>query len=159
MAEIIALKELKERLVQSRYWPNIKIVWTNGCFDLIHAGHIEFLKEAAKLGDILIVGLNSDKSVRAIKREPINNEKDRAKVLSRIMDVNYIIIFDDLEPSRMVKELKPDIAVKAGDWEGKKVPEKDIVEGYGGKFVFLPHKRGYSTTEMIRRIKDVKETR
>jgi rfaE bifunctional protein nucleotidyltransferase chain/domain len=132
----------------------LKIVWTNGCFDILHAGHIEFLRKAKSLGDVLIVGLNSDESVRKIKREPINNEKDRAIVLAALSTVDSIVIFDDLEPSRLVKKFRPDICVKAGDWKGKKVPEKAVVESYGGTFVFLPVKRGYSTTKIIERCKN-----
>lgn len=129
------------------------MVWTNGCFDLLHTGHINYLRQAKALGDILVVGINSDKSMEKIKRKPINKGLDRAKVLSALRTVDYVVIFDELEPSKMVELLGPDIVLKAGDWKGKKVPEKKVVEDYGGKFIFLPYTKGYSTTETIKRCK------
>lgn len=152
----MAVISLQEMVNLRNSWYDIKIIWTNGCFDILHRGHIEFLKRCKEQGDFLIVGLNSDKSMEKIKRRPINRQEDRAAVLDSIKYVDYVVIFDDLEPSRIISLLKPDVAIKAGDWEGKKVPEKEVVEGYGGRFMFLPHKKGYSTTEIIKRCKNAR---
>ncbi len=132
-----------------------KIVFTNGCFDIIHAGHISYLNEAKSLGDILIVGLNSDNSVKRLKGEgrPIICEKDRAYVLSSLKPVDYVIIFDEDTPYKLIKEIKPDILVKGGDYEGKDVVGKDMVESYGGKFILINFLEGKSTSGIINKIK------
>ncbi len=132
-----------------------KIVFTNGCFDLLHAGHIRYLKEAKSLGDILIVGLNSDSSVRKIKGlgRPYIGEAERAEILAALEFVDYVTIFDEETPNNLISKLKPDIHVKGGDYKGKYLPEAKIVESYGGKVVVVskvPHK---STTALIERIK------
>lgn len=132
------------------------IVFTNGCFDIIHAGHVRYLKEAAKLGDLLIVGLNSDSSVRLLKGEgrPINCEADRAEVLCSLECVDYVIIFDDKTPLCLIEAIKPDLLVKGGDYAPDEVVGKEIVESYGGKVGIIPLVEGKSTTGTIRRIKD-----
>lgn len=128
-----------------------KIVFTNGCFDLIHPGHIKILKEAKKHGSILIVGLNSDKSIRAIKskKRPILKQSARIKVLSSIKYVDYIALFQQKTPYGLIKKLKPNVLVKGGDWPKEKIVGKNLVE----KIVRVKLKPGYSTTKIIEKIK------
>jgi len=131
-----------------------RLVFTNGCFDLLHKGHIEYLKEAKALGDYLIIGLNSDNSVKNIKgpNRPINNEIDRAGLLLALRYVDYVILFDELTPLKLITAIKPDILVKGGDWQKKDIIGWDIVESYGGKVLSLSFIPGYSTTELIKKI-------
>ncbi|BCB95355.1 hypothetical protein JZK55_02770 [Dissulfurispira thermophila] len=126
-----------------------KIVFTNGCFDIIHIGHIRYLREAKKLGDILIVGLNSDSSVSKIKPgRPINTERHRAEILSSLEMVDYVTIFNEDTPYELIKHLMPDVLVKGGDWKIEDIVGSDIVtEVYS-----LPYVEGISTTEIINKI-------
>jgi D-beta-D-heptose 7-phosphate kinase/D-beta-D-heptose 1-phosphate adenosyltransferase len=127
-----------------------KIVFTNGCFDIIHAGHIRYLKRAKRLGDVLIIGLNSDTSLSSIKQgRPINPEKRRAEVLEALSMVDYIIIFNEKTPYLLIKSLKPDVLVKGGDWEKKNIVGHDIVAVTRS----LPYVKGFSTTGIIEKIK------
>ncbi len=130
------------------------IVWTNGCFDVIHRGHIEFLKFCRQQGDIVVVGLNSDKSVRAIKGpdRPIHNQFDRMTVLAALETVDYITIFDEPGPLNIIKKLRPDVIVKGQDWAKKGVIGQQFVESYGGKLVLAPLVEGKSTTSVIEKI-------
>jgi len=127
-----------------------RLVFTNGCFDIIHAGHIRYLKEAKALGDLLIIGLNSDKSVSAIKPgRPVNPQDQRAEVLSSLEMVDYVTLFDEETPYALIKLLQPDILVKGGDWKKADIVGSDIAkETYS-----LPYIKGISTTEIIERIK------
>lgn len=131
-----------------------KIVFTNGCFDVIHRGHIEFLKFCKGQGDVLFVGLNSDGSVRSIKgpERPINNQYDRASVLAAMESVDYITIFESDEPLELIREVKPDILVKGEDWADKVVVGQEFVESYGGKVVLAPLVEGKSTSSVIEKI-------
>jgi D-beta-D-heptose 7-phosphate kinase/D-beta-D-heptose 1-phosphate adenosyltransferase len=133
-----------------------KVVWTNGCFDLLHVGHVRSLRDASALGDILIVGLNSDRSVRKIKGplRPVVNQHDRAEVLAALECVDYVTIFDEFDPVRALSLLRPDIHCKGAEYaDGKRpVPERDIVLGYGGRIEFLPIHEGLSTSGLIERI-------
>lgn len=134
------------------------VVWTNGCFDLLHPGHIRSLKAAAALGDILIVGVNSDRVVRQLKGSdrPILPESERAEMVAALACVDHVIIYDDLTPERILAELKPDIHCKGADYappHGKPIPERAVVESYGGRVVFLPLIPGISTTDLINRIR------
>ncbi|MEW6108417.1 MAG: D-glycero-beta-D-manno-heptose 1-phosphate adenylyltransferase [Nitrospirota bacterium] len=126
-----------------------RIVFTNGCFDILHAGHIKYLKKAKKLGDILIVGLNSDRSVSSIKPgRPVNSEKSRAEVLGALSMVDYVTIFDEKTPYNLIKSLVPDVLVKGGDWKKEDIIGSDIAkETYS-----LPYVKGYSTTGIIEKI-------
>ena len=146
--------ELKE-IVKNFRKEGLSLVFTNGCFDIIHAGHIRYLKEAKSHGDILIVGLNSNSSVRAIKgkERPYVNEKDRAEVLSAFDSVDYITIFNEKTPINLIKSLKPDIHVKGGDYKLKDLYEAKTVKSYGGKVVIIPEIKGKSTTGLIDKIK------
>jgi len=142
-------KEISELKKESK-----KIVFTNGCFDIIHAGHISYLNEAKALGDILIVGLNSDESVRRLKGadRPVVNERDRAYVLANLKPVDYVVMFDEDTPYELIKKIKPDILVKGADYEGKNIAGRDIVESSGGKTVLINFIEGKSTSEIIKKI-------
>jgi rfaE bifunctional protein nucleotidyltransferase chain/domain len=133
-----------------------KVVWTNGCFDLLHAGHVRSLRDAKAMGDILIVGINSDASVRAIKgsQRPIICEDDRAEVIAALHAVDYVTIFNESDPVAILSRLRPDIHCKGAEYaDGKRpVPEREIVFGYGGEIRFLPHYEGRSTTGLMERI-------
>jgi len=130
------------------------VVFTNGCFDLLHRGHIEYLKKAKKLGDILIVGLNSDSSVKKIKGEgrPIQGQADRAVILASLYFVDYVCIFNELTPLKLISKLIPDILAKGGDWKVKDIVGKDIVESHGGKVLSIKMVKGKSTRNIIQTI-------
>ncbi|MGC8502848.1 D-glycero-beta-D-manno-heptose 1-phosphate adenylyltransferase [Desulfurella sp.] len=153
MDKIKSFEQIKEIIDKLKAF-NKKIVFTNGCFDIIHAGHVNYLQKAKQLGDILVVGLNSDKSVKSIKGEkrPINNQDDRACVLSAFYFVDYVVIFDQDTPYELIKIIQPDILVKGADWEGKNIVGKDIVEKSNGKVVLIDYLEGKSTTSIIDKI-------
>ena len=127
------------------------VVFTNGCFDIIHAGHIDYLSKARNLGDVLVVGLNSDESVRRLKgpQRPINDVDARSKVLASLFFVDYVIVFEEDTPLNLIKSVRPDILVKGGDYTRDTVVGADFVESYGGKVVILPFIKGYSTTSIL----------
>lgn len=133
------------------------LVFTNGCFDLLHGGHVDYLRRAKALGDILVVGLNGDDSVRQLKGpdRPILPEADRALVLAALRAVDFVVIFPELTAEALVAAIRPDIYVKGGDWGAghKTAPEVRIVEGYGGRVVYLPYLPGKSTSEIITKIR------
>jgi rfaE bifunctional protein nucleotidyltransferase chain/domain len=127
-----------------------KIVFTNGCFDILHKGHIRYLRHARKLGDVLVVGVNSDDSVKRIKPgRPVNSARDRAEVLAALSMVDYVIIFSESTPYRLIKTLRPDILVKGGDWKKEEIVGYDIVD----ETYSLPYVRGASTTGIIEKIR------
>lgn len=132
-----------------------KIVFTNGCFDILHVGHIRYLQKAAKLGDVLIIGLNSDESVKQLKGagRPINNENERAEMLGALGFVDYIAIFDEDKPLNLINKIQPDVLVKGGDYTPDEVVGKKEVEKRGGKLVLIPFVEGKSTTNIIEKIK------
>jgi len=131
-----------------------KIVFTNGCFDIIHKGHVRYLRQAKRMGDVLIVGINSDRSVSRIKPgRPVNRERDRAEVLEALCVVDYVTIFDEKTPYRLIKSLKPDVLVKGGDWKKEDIVGSDIAnETYS-----LPYVKGASTTRIIEKIISVRQ--
>lgn len=131
------------------------VVFTNGVFDLLHEGHKSILKKSRKLGDVLILGLNSDSSARKIKgpSRPIFGEKKRASMLCALPSVDYVVIFSERTPEKLLSALKPDIHVKGSDWKGKKMPERRIVESYGGKVAIVSSGKSISTTELIAKMK------
>lgn len=131
-----------------------KIVFTNGCFDILHVGHVDYLSKARKLGAALVVGLNSDDSVRRLKGpgRPVNNEKDRAKVLAGLSFVDFITIFDEDTPKRLIEKLSPDVLVKGGDWKKEDIVGADFVRSRGGRIVTIPFVKGYSTTSVINKM-------
>jgi rfaE bifunctional protein nucleotidyltransferase chain/domain len=139
------LKESLERLRSE----GKKIVFTNGCFDIIHIGHTRYLSHAKTLGDVLVVGLNSDKSVSAIKSgRPVNPQEQRAEVLSSLEMVDYVTIFDEDTPYELIKLIQPDVLVKGGDWKKEEIVGSDIAK----ETFSLPYVRGVSTTQIIRKI-------
>ena len=133
-----------------------KIVFTNGCFDILHAGHVTYLAKAKKLGHYLIVGLNSDRSVREIKgpKRPINPERTRALILSALYMVDYVVIFNDPTPLKLIQIVKPHILVKGSDWARKNIAGANEVVGWGGKVHFISLLKGYSTTNTLSKIKN-----
>ena len=128
-----------------------KIVFTNGCFDILHPGHVSYLERASRMGDVLIIGLNSDRSVRALKGKdrPINGERDRAYVLSALSFVDYITIFNEDTPELLIKKLKPDVLVKGGDWKAKDIVGGDFVRSIRGRVASIKFLKGYSTSSLI----------
>lgn len=135
-----------------------KIVFTNGCFDLIHIGHVKYLRKARALGDVLVVGLNSDSSLRKLKGKgrPIIGEKERAELLSSFYFVDYVVIFGESTPAEIIKFLKPDILVKGADYKLDNIVGRDTVGGYGGIVKTIPLVKNKSTTNLIQKIKRIK---
>ncbi len=131
-----------------------KIVFTNGCFDLIHTGHTRYLAKAKSFGDILVVAVNSDTSVRGIKgsKRPINSESDRMETLAALESVDFVTIFGEPDPHRVISELQPDVLVKGGDWRIDQIIGRDVVEARGGKVVTVPYLEGASTTSIVEKI-------
>jgi D-beta-D-heptose 7-phosphate kinase/D-beta-D-heptose 1-phosphate adenosyltransferase len=150
---ILKLEELK-KIVSLAKSTGKTIVFTNGCFDIIHGGHIEFLQKAKALGDLLVVGLNSDESVRELKGEgrPIKSERERANIISALKYVDYITIFDDDTPEEVIREVRPDILVKGDDYKVDEVVGREIVEGYGARVELIPIVHGLSTTGTVEKI-------
>jgi len=132
-----------------------RLVFTNGCFDLLHPGHIQSLEQARELGDALIVGLNSDASVRHLKGEgrPVLPERERAEILAALECVDAVVIFDDLTPREVIAKLLPDVIVKGGDWPGDQIVGREEVEAAGGRVVSIPVMPGYSTTQVLQKIR------
>ncbi len=151
--KIKKIDELK-RIVSSAKRDGKKAVLTNGCFDLLHCGHLHLLNEARKLGDLLIVALNSDSSVRKIKGEdrPIFSESERAPLIAALEMVDYVILFDSPDPLGLIEELRPDVLVKGGDWDRKEIIGANVVEKDGGTVAVVPYLQGYSTTNIIERM-------
>ncbi|MGB9699863.1 MAG: D-glycero-beta-D-manno-heptose 1-phosphate adenylyltransferase [Thermodesulfobacteriota bacterium] len=131
-----------------------RIVFTNGCFDLLHVGHVRYLQKAKKLGDVLIIGLNTDHSVKLIKgnNRPIIPQKERAEVLSALVFVDYVVFFNEPDPLKIIKAIQPDILVKGADWDKNKIVGREIVEGAGGKVVRISLVPGASSTKIIEKI-------
>jgi len=150
---VLELEELK-KLVSLAKSTGKSVVFTNGCFDLIHGGHIEFLQKAKALGDILVVGLNSDQSVRGIKGDgrPIKTQQERANILSALRYVDYITIFNESTPAHLISEIRPDILVKGDDYAMDEVVGREIVEGYGARVELIPIVKGLSTTSTVEQI-------
>ncbi len=148
-----SLNELKS-LIENRRKKGQIMVFTNGCFDLLHAGHVHYLNLARSLGDFLVIGLNSDHSIKIIKGKsrPINSQEERAFVLSSLNCVDYIVIFDEETPENLIKELKPDILVKGADWKEEEIIGANFVKSYGGKVKRIPLRFKISTTQIIEKI-------
>lgn len=141
----------KERVLPEHAISGKKIVFTNGCFDILHAGHIYILSRASEMGDLLVVGLNTDRSVRRIKgeRRPVNDQESRQALLASIEFVDYVILFDEDTPEKLIRALQPDILVKGGDYLKHEIAGSGFVESYGGKVITVPLLEGFSTTGMI----------
>jgi D-beta-D-heptose 7-phosphate kinase/D-beta-D-heptose 1-phosphate adenosyltransferase len=142
-------------LERRRQWKQAgrRVVFTNGCFDLLHAAHVRLLEQARALGEVLVVGINSDRSVRELKGKsrPLVPEAERAEVLSALTAVDAVTVFDEPTPRELIAALLPDVLVKGGDW-GANIVGKEEVTAAGGRVVSLPYERGYSTSELIERI-------
>lgn len=155
MRKILGREELiRERARMRR--EGKRLVFTNGCFDLLHPGHVRYLNQARELGDALVVALNSDQSVRAIKGEgrPILTERERAEVMAALEAVDYVTIFDEETPRELIASLLPDVLVKGGDWTTEQIVGREEVEAAGGKVLSLPYVEGLSTTDIIKRIRE-----
>ena len=131
-----------------------KVVFTNGCFDILHRGHLSYLNEAKAQGDILVLGLNSDESVRRLKGSdrPVNKENDRKFMLENLKSVDFVFIFSEDTPYNLIKEIQPDVLVKGGDWKVEDIVGHDIVTAKGGEVKSLNFEDGYSTTNLINEI-------
>jgi D-beta-D-heptose 7-phosphate kinase/D-beta-D-heptose 1-phosphate adenosyltransferase len=136
-----------------------RVVFTNGCFDLLHAGHVRYLAEARALGDALVVAINSDRSVRELKGKgrPILNEQERVEVLSGLESVDFVIVFDDPTPRELIAAMLPDVLVKGGDWTIDTIVGREEVEAAGGRVLSLPYVDGQSTSDIIQRIRRVRQ--
>ena len=141
-----AIKKLKQK--------NKKIVFTNGCFDILHAGHVSYLSKAKSLGDALVIGLNSDSSTRKLKgkSKPVVSQKNRAMLLAALEAVDFVVTFNELTPIKIIKAIKPNVLVKGGDWKKEKIVGAEFVESYGGKVRSLPYIKGLSTRGLIAKI-------
>ena len=153
MNELKTIDEIKaiRKKIKSE---NKKVVFTNGCFDLIHAGHVDYLSKAKALGDVLIVGLNSDASIKRIKGEkrPILNEPERAFIISNLKPVDYIVIFEEDTPAKLIEEIVPDILVKGADWSIENIVGRNVVEANGGEVKTIEFVNDQSTTKIINSI-------
>ena len=133
-----------------------RIAFTNGCFDLLHRGHVHVLREARACADLLIVGINSDESVKQIKgpTRPVLPESDRCELLGAMEMVDFVVLFNEPDPYDLIAAIRPDVLVKGGDWNSEKIIGADLVEEAGGSVVVVPYIKGFSTTEIIERITD-----
>ena len=144
------LKALVPRLKKK----GTSIAFTNGCFDILHYGHVRYLEEAKQLADILVVGVNSDASVKKIKGEnrPIHSQENRLRVLAALASVDYVALFNEATPLKLITMISPDVLVKGGDWSIEKIVGADFVKSYGGKVAAIPYVKGHSTSSIIERI-------
>ena len=151
--KIIERKELS-RIIKALKAKGKRIVFTNGCFDLLHIGHVRYLEKARGLGDILVVGVNSDSSVRKIKgpKRPLLPEEERTEILSGLGCVDYITIFNEIDPLKLITSLHPDVLVKGGDWTKEEIVGREVVERLGGEVVIIPFVQGVSTSNLIEMI-------
>lgn len=151
---MVLSRELAVKLVEELKSQGKKVVFTNGCFDILHVGHLRYMNEAKRQGDVLIVGVNSDASVRRLKGEtrPINSENDRAEMLSGLEAVDFTVIFADDTPISLIEDIKPSIHVKGGDYKKEDLPETVIVEKHGGEVRILTFVEGKSTTNIVNKI-------
>lgn len=153
MGKVVNIDEIVQ-IVRELKSEGKKVVFTNGCFDILHRGHVEYLAKAKELGDVLIVGLNSDSSVKQIKGDgrPIVSQEDRAFILSNLAFVDYVVIFDEPTPYELISKIIPDVLVKGSDWAIEDVVGRDIVEANGGRVVLVELTPNRSTTNIIKTI-------
>ena len=153
-SKMIDIKDIDSYLT---YWnlKNQKIVFTNGCFDILHRGHVEYLAQAANFGNVLIIGLNTDNSVRKIKGDnrPVQDEIARATILASLQFVTAVILFDEDTPYNLIKKIQPDILIKGSDYKIEDIVGYDIVQAKGGEVVTIDFIEGYSTTSIIEKLK------
>lgn len=152
--KILSKKELANKLAIWKFFQR-KIIWTNGCFDLLHLGHIDYLSKAKDQGGLLIVGVNSDESVRKIKKEgrPITDENSRSSIIAALHFVDAVVLFDEETPYEMIKLIQPDILVKGSDYKTEEIVGYDIVKAKGGQVVTIDLLPGYSTTSIEEKIR------
>lgn len=152
MGKVVSFNQISEELNNKR---DKKIVFTNGCFDLLHVGHVRYLQEAKALGDILVVGANSDESVKKLKgpTRPVQNENDRAEILSALGAVDYVVIFTEETPEKLIHAVKPNVLTKGGDWKPETIVGGPFVMSYGGLVKSLQFVDGKSTTNIIAKSK------
>lgn len=150
------IQSIESKIITADYWQGLrglyqKVVFTNGCFDVLHRGHVTYLAQARDLGDCLVVGLNTDASVKRLKGEsrPINNENDRAFVLAALSSIDYIVLFEEDTPKNLIEQIKPDILVKGGDYQIDNIVGADFVLKNGGQVLTIPFVDGYSSTKII----------
>lgn len=157
------LKHINNKIISADYFKskrkcfnNNRVIFTNGCFDILHLGHIDYLIKARKLGDVLIIGLNTDNSVKKLKGEkrPVNNQNARALLLASLEFVDFVILFDEETPMNLIKMITPDILVKGGDYTIESVVGADFVLNYGGAVEIIPFLKGYSTTNIINNLQN-----
>jgi rfaE bifunctional protein nucleotidyltransferase chain/domain len=153
MGQVVELNRLIAELAPRR--KSAKIVFTNGCFDLLHVGHTRYLRDARALGDILVVGLNSDASVKQLKGEerPLQTETDRAEIMASLAAVDYVVIFNEQTPAKLIEQVAPNVLVKGGDWPVEKIVGHQSVLARGGEVKSLPFHPGRSTTSLIEKMK------
>ena len=153
--KIMAFEELRQ-VVATRQAAGQTVVFTNGCFDILHAGHVDLLEDAAREGDVLVVALNSDTSVRGLKgpERPINPQQQRTRVLAALAVVDYVVLFDDPDPGRLITGLLPDVLIKGGDWSPEAIIGSDVVKASGGRVATIPLKYGASTTDIIKKARN-----
>jgi rfaE bifunctional protein nucleotidyltransferase chain/domain len=158
MSKILSQSALKRRLVNLRR-SGKRIVFTNGCFDLVHPGHVRYLRAARGLGDVLVVALNSDDSVRRLKgaERPLVPEHDRCEVVAALEMVDYVTTFSEDTPYRLIKNLQPDVLVKGGDWQPEEIVGADVVRARGGTVRSLAYASGYSTTALMKKLERMKD--
>lgn len=164
--KIVTLPELCNilntlRLSSNQAIKQFQVVFTNGCFDLVHRGHVEYLSKARDLGDLLVVGLNSDESVRRLKgsTRPISNQESRAMVLAAFAFVDYVVVFDEDTPLNLIQTIVPDILVKGGDYNRDTVVGADFVEAHGGRLEIIPLVPGESTTNLVMKMGELREVK
>jgi len=152
-SKIVPLATL-ERELRQRERQGQRIVFTNGCFDILHAGHVQLLEDARSLGDVLVVGVNSDSSVRGLKglSRPVNPQEQRCAVLASLESVDFVVVFAEPDPLQVIAALRPHVLVKGGDWASDKIIGREVVEAAGGRVVSIPLMEGISTTDIIKRI-------
>jgi rfaE bifunctional protein nucleotidyltransferase chain/domain len=155
--KLISLRTLSEKLKKGRR--DKKVVFTNGCFDVLHSGHVRYLKKARSLGDLLIVGLNSDASVKKIKGKgrPVLPEAERAEILSALEAVDFVVLFKDATPEKLIRKIIPDVLAKGADWKENDIVGADAVKAAGGKIARVRLVKGKSTTNIIEKIKKLKK--
>lgn len=148
-----------EKLCEILHRAGEKIVFTNGCFDILHAGHVRYLEKARSFGDCLVLGLNTDASVRGNKgpSRPINSELDRAEVVGALKSVDYVVLFGEKTAETIIAKVRPDVYVKGGDYTLETLPEAKIVQSYGGRVEFIQMVAGRSTTNVIKKIEQLQE--
>jgi rfaE bifunctional protein nucleotidyltransferase chain/domain len=152
--KIVSIDELRVERERLRV-AGKRLVFTNGCFDILHVGHIRYLQSARELGDALVVAINSDRSVRELKGagRPVMNEEERAEMLMALSAVDYVMVFDDISPRKLIAQVMPDILVKGGDYQLNEIHGREEVEAAGGRVISLPFVEGASTSSIIERIK------